>query len=113
MVRKRIAELVGIGAAASLHVDHVTAVLTQVGWAYAVRTARLAPMEANVPATLPVLAATRSDRALLRVLAKSGNPPLLVEAVGQRWQVSMARRGGQDTPWIDIEAQNGSMHKPG
>ncbi len=113
IVSDRISGLVGTGAAASLHIDEVTAILRRVGTAYVVRSAHLAPIAVKVPTAMGVLSIIRADRALLRVLAKSGNPPLLVEAIGQQWQVSMARRGGHDAPWIDIEAQNGSMHKPG
>ncbi len=110
----RITGLVGQGPQAKLEAYEVTAVVAKIGAAYLVQDAHLAPLAVRVRSAASVLAAIRRTRLLLRDLARDGNPPLVVQAVGQQWQVSLAGRGSmQDQPWIEIDALTGkvgSMH---
>ena len=114
VVTDRVAGLRGAGASARLQVYEVTASLTRSGTAYHVRTAHLAPIAVKVKNILQVLAVIRSHRSLLRALAKAGDPPLQIDAVGQSWQVDMASQGGQTIrPWVDIDAVTGEVRQAG
>lgn len=110
----RVSGLVGQGAEAKLQAYEVTAVLKRIGSNYFVETAHLAPLAVKVQSTLQVLTAIRADRALLQALARAGNPPLQIEAIGQEWQVSLVGQGSmQNQPWIEIDALTGKVHKTG
>ncbi len=106
----RIAGLVGQGPRAKLEAYEVTAVLEKIGAAYLVQAAHLAPLAVKVRSASEVLAAIRASGRLLGELEKDGDPPLLVQAVGERWQVSLAGRGSmRDRPWIEIDALSGKV----
>jgi hypothetical protein len=114
VVTDRVAGLRGAGATATLQVYEVTASLTKAGSTYYVRTVHLAPVAVKVQDILQVLTIIRSDRSLLRTLAKAGYPALQVEAVGQRWQVDTASQGGQSVrPLVDIDAVTGAVRRAG
>ncbi len=108
----RISGLVGTGPQARLEVYEVTAELTRSGSGYLVTSAHLAPLAVKVRSVVQVLTLIRSRATLRKALAAAGDPPLLIWAAGQEWQVSLASRGSTRVhPWIVIDAVTGAVRK--
>jgi len=108
----RVSGLVGSGPTARLEVYEVTAELSKRASAYAVASAHVAPVAVKVPSAVAVLTLIRARAALRKGLAEAGDPPLLIQAVGQDWQVEFgARDSAQTRPWIQVDAVTGAVSR--
>ena len=107
---ERVTGLVGQGPAARLEAYEATAVEDQMGSQYLIASAHVAPLAVKVSSAVAVLERIRGDRALLKELGKAGDPPLVVQAAGQAWQVMQAStKSTQEQPWIEIDALTGAL----